>query len=150
MSTVDSGQPTDLTDRNVRVVEQCMRALQQKDYATVVHLLDANVTLVQPLTLSGKATPDFRADGKDAVLAYVQNVFANMAQIQFVNQRLTQAQDAAIVFLEASGDFLTASDVPYNNVYIFKFSVHNGMITEIVEYANPVTFALTFGVPPGK
>src|SRR6266487_4177254 len=100
MRTEDSGQPTDLMDPNVRVVAQLMRALQEKDYATVVRVLDPNVTLVQPLTFSGSATPDFRADGKDAVLAYVQNVFTSMAHIQFVNQRFTQARDAAIIFFE--------------------------------------------------
>jgi ketosteroid isomerase-like protein len=40
-------------------------------------------------------------------------------------------------------------DRPYNNVYVFKFVVHNGKITHVYEYANPVTYAKLTGLPIG-
>jgi ketosteroid isomerase-like protein len=55
-----------------------------------------------------------------------------------------------VVFFEASGDLVGAqSGTPYQNVYVFKFTLRDGLIARILEYANPVPFAKLMGLPIG-
>ena len=59
------------------------------------------------------------------------------------------AEGGRAVFYEANGDLTTAAGTPYQNVYCMKYELDGGRIRRVVEYANPVTFATTFGGPLG-
>lgn len=63
--------------------------------------------------------------------------------------RVTPAADPDIVFLEARGDMVVKPDKVYSNLYIYKVRLRNKLIVEILEYANPVTFAKVNGLPLG-
>ncbi|MBW4471091.1 MAG: nuclear transport factor 2 family protein [Stenomitos rutilans HA7619-LM2] len=134
---------------NQSIVERFLDAVQQKDLDGLSALLDAQVSLVQPLTFNGSAIPEVQFDGEDAVLSYLQQVFTHMAQVRFTNPTISVANDNNTVFFEAIGDFVTATSAPYKNVYLFKFELRDSKIFHIAEYANPVTYAITFGVKLG-
>ena len=38
---------------------------------------------------------------------------------------------------------------PYRNIYVFRFSISDGKITEIREYANPIIYAKALGLKVG-
>jgi ketosteroid isomerase-like protein len=44
---------------------------------------------------------------------------------------------------------LEKTEQPYRNTYVFKFSIFDGKITEIREYANPVIYAKALGLKVG-
>ena len=39
---------------------------------------------------------------------------------------------------------------PYRNTYVTRFDIEHGMLVDGTEYANPVTYAMTFGKKLGK
>ncbi len=131
------------------IVEGFINALQHKDTNALSTLLDQQVSVFQPMTFSGSSIPEVQFVGKDTVLGYLQQVFTHMAQIRFVNHKLSLAHNGNILFFEAIGDFVTATNAPYKNVYVFKFELRDSKIVHITEYANPVTYAIAFGVKLG-
>ena len=46
--------------------------------------------------------------------------------------------------------FLTRMGTPYRNTYVTRFDIEHGMLVDGTEYANPVTYAMTFGKKLGK
>lgn len=70
-----------------------------------------------------------------------------MAQIRFTDRRFTGAPDGSRVVMEADGDFTLPDGRPYRNRYVLSFDLRDGEVVAIREYANPVTFSVTFGGP---
>lgn len=134
---------------NNSIVEDFINAFEQKDTKTLSTLLAPQASVVQPMTFSGGSTPEVQFDGRDAVLGYLHQVFTHMAQIKFTSPKLSVANDGNVLFYEAIGDFVTATNAPYRNVYVLKFELQDSKIVHITEYANPVTYAITFGVKLG-
>lgn len=133
------------------IVERFLEAFEREDLDAISPLLSEQVVVVQPLTRSGNAAPEsfVRYDGKEAVIGFIQEVFTRNVQIRFVDSRLSVADGGRSVFVETTGDFVTTFNAPYRNVYVLKFEIRNGKFVRLVEYNNPVTFALTFGLPLG-
>jgi steroid delta-isomerase-like uncharacterized protein len=127
------------------IVERFIDALQCKDFNALSDILHQDVSVVQPMTFSGDdPTAELRFDGKQAVLSYLQQVLTNMAQTRFVNQKLSVTSNGSTVFFEATGDFVTATNTSYKNVYVLKFELCDGKVIHVTEYANPVTYAQAF------
>lgn len=134
---------------STQTVERFISALENKDVETISGLLDDRMTLVNPLSLSGDLADEVRFEGKEASLGYFRGVTERMGRIRFVDVEMSEVDDGRAVFFEANGDLTTADGVPYRNVYVLKFEFSGGLIVRQVEYANPVTFATTFGFPLG-
>lgn len=130
-------------------VERFIAALQDKDIETISDLLDDHMTVVNPLSASGDAADAVRFEGKEASLGYFRGVTTQMGRIRFTDIEMSVVDGGRVVFFEANGDLTTDSGVPYRNVYVLKFELSGERIVRLVEYANPVTFATTFGFPLG-
>ena len=67
-----------------------------------------------------------------------------------VDRKTFITDDGTTVFVEGRGDLiLEKTGQPYRNIYVFKFSISEGKITEIREYANPVIYAKALGLKVG-
>jgi ketosteroid isomerase-like protein len=135
--------------QNQLTVEGFIEALQQKDPIILSTLLDPQASVVLPMTFSGNPTPETQFEGKDAVLGYLQQILTHMEQIRFTDPKLSVVSDENVLFFEAIGDFITTTNAPYKNVYVLKFELQDNKIVHVTEYANPVTYAMTFGVKLG-
>jgi len=125
-----------------------LHALEQKDMSALADILDADVTLTDPITSTGKQQPDTVFVGKEQVLGYLSSVFQLMSTIEFVNVRVSVVVEAPTSFVQADGDFTTFDGRPYNNVYLLRLDWRDGLLVSGEEYFNPVTFNKTFGYPP--
>lgn len=134
---------------HTQTVERFIAALQDKDLATISALLDDRMSVVNPLPASGDSVDAIRFEGKEASLGYFQGVTTRMGQIRFDDVEISVADGGRVVFVEANGDMTTAAGVPYRNIYVLKFELSGERIVRLVEYANPITFATTFGFPLG-
>ncbi len=132
----------------VELIEASIDAFERRDIAAFESFLADDVTLTQPMTLSGSPEPDTDLSGKEPVLGYFSSVFSLMDQIRFTDRRFTGAPDGSRVVLEADGDFTLPDGRPYRNQYVLSFDLQDGEIIAIREYANPVTFSVTFGGLP--
>jgi ketosteroid isomerase-like protein len=55
--------------------------------------------------------------------------------------------DPNVVFAGALGAMAMVNGRPHNNRYVFRFDLRDGKIPRIREYCNPVTSAVSFGIP---
>lgn len=132
------------------LVEQFLAAFESGDLDTLDGLLADDVVLVMPMTFSGNVEPDFVADGRASTIAYFEMVFANFSQVRFADPVVTVSEDGSRVFVEAIGDFTTASgNLAYANVYVIRLDIVDGRINHINEYANPVIASPVLGIPLG-
>jgi ketosteroid isomerase-like protein len=103
-----------------------------------------------PLAMAGGTDPERVFDGKDAVLGYLQSILDNFKQAVLVHPQTFITDDGATVFVEGRGDLIMKQTrQPYRNIYVFRFSISDGKITEIREYANPVIYAKALGLKVG-
>lgn len=150
MAQESTAIPTREDSESTLLVRRFIEALEARSADLVAPMLHEDVLLVQPMTFSGRAEPEFVMDGRAAVLGYLQTVLTNFSQIRFVEPLYTTSADGSRVFVETRGDFRTAQgDLPYTNVYVFRFDVEDGQIIFINEYANPVPASAALGIPLG-
>jgi ketosteroid isomerase-like protein len=103
-----------------------------------------------PTSYGGGTDPERVFDGKDAVLGYLQLILDNFKHAVLVDRQTFSTDDGATVFMEGQGDLiLKQTGQPYRNIYVFRFSISDGKITEIREYANPVIYAKALGLKAG-
>jgi ketosteroid isomerase-like protein len=89
-------------------------------------------------------------DGNEAVLGYLQLILDKFKQAVLVYRQTFMTDDGATVFVEGRGDLIMKqTGQPYRNIYVFRFSISDGKITEIREYANPVIYAKALGLNVG-
>lgn len=150
MSQNSTATPVLQDSESATLVQRFIEALEDRNADLVAQFLHEDVTLVQPMTFSGRPEPEFVMEGQTEVLGYLQTVLVNFAQIRFVEPLYTTSDDGSRVFVETRGDLRTAQgDLPYNNVYIFRFDIEDGHIIFINEYANPVPASAVLGIPLG-
>jgi ketosteroid isomerase-like protein len=103
-----------------------------------------------PLPASGEQKDWFRYEGKEKVAEYQTKTLKAFTQIRMFDQRFYESTDGETVFVESKGDYIAAEgNKHYTNVYVFKFVRRNGLLEEVLEYANPVTYAKLVGLPIG-
>lgn len=103
-----------------------------------------------PLPASGEQKDWFRYEGKDAITEYQTKTLKAFSQIRMFDQTFYESTDGQTVFVECKGDYVAAEGKRhYNNIYVFKFVGRNGLLEEVLEYANPVTYAKLAGLPIG-
>jgi ketosteroid isomerase-like protein len=122
-------------------------ALQAQDRDEMLALLAEDFTLEMPCNVSGTNDLSGTWVGLETARTNIDAGFRAMQAIKLVDLEITQAAGADIAFAEGLGDMTTASGRPYNNRYVFRFDAENGKIKRVREYINPVTAAISFGLP---
>lgn len=136
--------------KNLEAVKTYFRALEQHDTSMAEPLLAPKVQLVIPFSNTGAPEPWKVFDGKEAVFGYLGIIAENFSKAVLLEKQFTVSHDGNVVFLEGKGDLVhAASGAPYNNLYVFKFTFEDGLMTHIAEYANPVPYAKLTGEPLG-
>ena len=142
----ESGRDT--THRStLRSTHALLAALEEKDLQAISALTDQRASLTNTLPLSGIREEAVTFEGKEQILGYIQQVFTMMGDIAFSDVQVTVSADGRTSFVQANGDFTTADGRPYRNVYMFRYDWRDGRMVKALEYANPVTFCKTFGLP---
>lgn len=136
--------------KNLEAVKTYFLALEQHDTSMAEPFLAPKIQLVIPFSNTGAPEPWKVFEGKEAVLGYLGVIVENFSRAVLLEKQITVSHDGNVVFLEGKGDLVHAvSGVPYNNLYVFKFTFEDGLITHVGEYANPVPYAKLIGEPLG-
>ena len=131
-------------------VDEFFRALADRDVSIASGVFTEQIVEIIPLAMAGTIKPERVFDGKDAVLGYLQTILDNFKQAVMVDRKTFITDDGTTVFVEGRGDLiLEKTGQPYRNIYVFRFSIADGKITEIREYANPVIYAKALGLKIG-
>ena len=149
-SNETSAALTEQQAQSLAVVQSYFDASIRGDLTTIESLFTDNIVEVIPLGPTGDLAPFATYTGKDEVMGYQQVILDNFSQIRYIDSLDTVSANGDAVFFEAKGDAVGAEGgKPYKNVYVFKFTVQNGQIARIDEYANPVTYSKLMGLPVG-
>jgi len=117
-------------------------------------MLDDGVVWSAPMSFSGNEADGDSADGdpadgdpargREAFESRLGSISGLMRSARFVDRRITVSADGATSFVQTRGEFVTADDRPYRNVYVFRFDWRDDKIVSWEEYANPITILRTF------
>lgn len=129
-----------------KIVAEFFDSKERGDFAGLMALFADNVVYTFPLNSEGTQKP-WIDNGKKEVGDYQAATFKRFSQLRMLNKQLTVSYDGSVVFLESIGDYIAADGRPYKNVYVFKFLIKDHLIAEVLEYANPITFALLANLP---
>ena len=129
------------------IVEGFYAAKEAHDLESLAALFADDVTYVFPLPASGAQEDWFVYDGKEATMAYQRRTSEAFSQLRMRDREMTISEDGGTVFTECRGDYITTDGRPYNNIYMFKFTVADGKIKKVREYCNPVTYAVLASLP---
>jgi ketosteroid isomerase-like protein len=128
-------------------VDEFFRALSDRDVSIASEIFTEATTEMIPFAMAGGTEPESVFDGKDAVLGYLQTILDNFEQAAIVDRKTFITDDGTTAFVEGRGDLIMKkTGQPYRNIYVFKFSIAEGKITAIREYANPVIYAKSQGL----
>ena len=136
-------------EQALRLVKEFFTAKERHDLDATMALFSDDALYVFPLPASGKQENWFTYKGKEAVTKYQGQVLDRFKQIKMLEPRYFVSTDGSTVFAESKGDYISQDGTAYKNVYIFKFVISDGKISEGYEYANPVTYAKLANLPIG-
>jgi ketosteroid isomerase-like protein len=138
------------TSASQHTVEEFFRTLSDRDASIAGAVLSVEAVLTIPFALAGGLDPERVFNGKDAVLGYLKMVLEHFTQAAVIDRQTFITNDGATVFVEGRGDLIQkSSGQPYRNLYVFRFTISDGKITDLREYANPVTYAKALGLKVG-
>ena len=133
-----------------RAVDEFFSALSERDVSIAGAVLTEEAVETIINAMAGGTDPERVFDSKNGVLSYLQLNLDNFDHVVLVDRRAFITDDGATVFVEGKGDLIVKqTGQPYRNNYVFRFSISEGKIGEIREYANPVTYAKAFGLKVG-
>jgi len=136
--------------RSLDIVQAFFAAKERRDLDATVELFAEDVDYVFPLNASGTPDPWFVYHGKVAATDYQRGVLGRFSRLHMADPEYTVSPDGDRVFVTAKGDYIQEDgNVPYNNVYVFRFAIAGGKIHRVDEYANPITYAKLAGLPIG-
>ena len=141
---------TSQEEQALRLVKEFFAAKERHDLHATMSLFSEDALYVFPLPASGKQENWFTYEGKEAVTKYQGQVLERFKQIKMLEPRYFVSTDGSNVFVESKGDYVSQDGTAYKNVYIFKFVIRDGKISEGYEYANPVTYAKLAHLPIGE
>ena len=131
-------------------IDEFFRALDERDLSIASAVFTDEIVEIIPLAMNGETDPERVFEGKGAVLGYLQLILENFEHAVVVDRHTFITGDGDTVFVEGRGDLiLKQTGQPYRNIYVFRFSISDGKITEIREYANPVIYAKALGLKVG-
>jgi ketosteroid isomerase-like protein len=129
------------------VVQAYLTAMEHKDKAELLAVLADDAILEMPLDVAGTNQTRVLWRGADGASTHYGQAFVDVESIKFTEVDICPTTDPDVVFAEAVGDMAMVSGRPYNNRYVFRFDLRDGKIRRIREYCNPVTSALSYGIP---
>ena len=125
-------------------------AKSRHDIDTTMSTFTETANYIFPLPASGEQKDWFRYEGKKAITEYQAKTLRAFSQIRMFDQQFYESRDGETVFVESKGDYIAEEgNKHYTNIYVFKFVGRNGLLEEVLEYANPVTYAKLVGLPIG-
>jgi ketosteroid isomerase-like protein len=124
-----------------------IEALQAKDRDRILSLLTEDFALEVPLNCSGSNDLSDSWCGLEAGRNNYDQAFQAIELLKYVDIEITPGKDDRVAFLEGLGRMRMANGRPYANRYVFRFDAEGGKIRRIREYTNPVTAAVSFGMP---
>jgi ketosteroid isomerase-like protein len=129
------------------LAEQYLVALQAKNKDAILAIVTDDFELEVPNNVSG--TNDFSDSwrGLEAAKAGWDMAFREIEVLHYTDLEITGGEGGKVAFAEGLGVMKMANGRPYENRYVFRFDVENGKIRRIREYLNPVTSAISFGLP---
>jgi ketosteroid isomerase-like protein len=98
-------------------------------------------------TIAGNGRWSRSYEGKQAVLAELFAVLRQRIEgrIKMIAQRILA--DGDFVVVEARGDNVTKTGMPYNNSYCFVFRLAAGKLAEVTEYMDTELVTAALGAP---
>lgn len=128
-----------------------LRALQAKDKAAILAILADDFELVVPCALSGvndSSIATWRGlTGPDGADVNLDKTFEKIEPICYPDLEFTRGANPDVAFAEGMGDMRMVTNRPYRNMYVFRFDSDAGKLKRIREYVNPITWAISMGVP---
>lgn len=125
-------------------------AKSRHDIDATMAIFGDSAIYIFPLPASGEQKDWFRYEGKKAITEYQTKTLKAFSQIRMFDQQFYESTDGETVFVESKGDYIAEKgNKHYTNIYVFKFVGRNGLLEEVLEYANPVTYAKLVGLPIG-
>ena len=138
--------PKTQQDAALATAKAYFSAYEQLDTEAVIALFADDISYVIPFSATGGLEPWSRFSGKAQAAEHVHEIGERYQSIAFKDKQFTVSADGRWVFFEATGNLVAKKNSQaYQNKYIIKFGVNGGKITQISEYANPVTFAKLSG-----
>ena len=126
-----------------------IRALEREDLAAVARFQHPEIVLTHPITFSGNQEPDIVFTGHEETLGYFRGMFADMAEIDFDDTRVSVTEGGTASFVQTTGDFTAADGRPYRNVYLSRLEwTPDGRLKNIDDYYNPITVCKNFPENP--
>lgn len=118
--------------------------LESADRPAMAEMLDDKIVWSTPMSFSGNGEDGEPASGREAFESRLGSISSLMRSARFADRRITVSADGATSFVQTRGEFVTADDRPYRNVYVFRFDWQDDKIVSWEEYANPITILRTF------
>ena len=127
------------------IATAALDAGERKDLEAVSQLVTEECENIRPMSFTGRADDV----GRTPVRQHSAGVFGAMQDVRFADRDVTVSADGRTVFVQCNGRFVTNAGAAYENVYVFRFDIEDGLISRWVEYFNPVTIGTVMGVPLG-
>ena len=125
----DKGSLQELNEKNVKIVEQAVDAINRGDGDALLALFSDDIKFWMP----GSTPVSKRVRGKDEFVEIFNSVAGQLEEM--VVLKVTNMIPAGDwVVMEALGDSLTKNGDRYCNTYCHLWKIINGEITEFTEY----------------
>ena len=121
-------------------------ALTLKDFDRIETMFAADATVVLPFA-AGQETIAAPAvfGGIEQLMGYYRGAGQRIAEVGFTETEITVSSDAEIVFVENVGDMVLPDGRRYENRYVWRFVIEDGLIPEVREYYDPKVADVAFG-----
>ena len=130
------------THQELSIAQQFISAFEARDPEGVLATLHPEATLTIRLHIDGSPEPWYVFEGPEHIRGYIESVAAKFDRVAFLDQVWTAGVGGDAVFVETRGDIQSSAEkLDYRNVYVFKFELEDGKVKQVIEYANPVTYA---------
>lgn len=125
----------------LEVANRFLDAFEAQDLPCLTELLSPDVVWEPKATFSGEPED---VTGSEAVASVLEGLLSRLESAAFSQRSLSENQ--GIVFAELVGDMRTRNGKPYRNWYLLKMHIHDGRITRVEEYQNPILFARAYDI----
>jgi ketosteroid isomerase-like protein len=134
----------------LQVAQDYVRFIETADRDGIARSLAENVTQVFPISSEATGEPQGIFSGKEEVVEYTYGLFRKFRNLRWPDARWIASADGKTAIMEGRGDATVVhSGIRYNNVYITRFDVEDGLIVQIAEYAN-ATLYTSLGIEPSE
>ena len=121
-------------------------ALTTKDFDQIQAMFTEEATVYLPFAAGQetRANP-IVFDGIEQVMDYYRSAGQRIAEVGFSDTEVTVSSNPDVVFVENVGDMVLPDGRAYENRYIWRFVIEDGLFTEVREYYDPKVADTAFG-----